>query len=73
MTLEKVIELLADHLDMDAAEITAETKFEDLGIDSLDTAEIMMEMEDEFGVEIKFEEVGNSVDALAQYIDSKKA
>lgn len=73
MTIEKVKELLADHLDMDAAEITAETQFADLGIDSLDTAEIMMEMEDEFGVEIKFEEVGTTVASLASYIDSKLA
>lgn len=73
MTIEKVKELLADHLDMDSAEIAAETKFEDLGIDSLDTAEIMMEMEDEFGVEIKFEEVGTTVGELANYIDGKLA
>ena len=73
MTIEKVKELLADHLDMDSAEIAAETKFEDLGIDSLDTAEIMMEMEDEFGVEIKFEEVGKTVGELASYIDAKLA
>lgn len=73
MTIEKVTELLAEHLDMDAAEITAETQFADLGIDSLDTAEIMMEMEDEFGVEIKFEEVGVTVGSLASYIDSKLA
>ena len=54
MTFEKVKELLAEHLEMDANEITEATTFEDLGIDSLDTVEIMMEMEDEFGVEIKF-------------------
>lgn len=72
MTIEKVAELLADHLDMDQSEITAETKFADLGVDSLDTAEIMMEMEDEFGVEIKFEEVGETVGELADYIDSKQ-
>lgn len=72
MTIEKVAELLADHLDMDQSEITAETKFSDLGVDSLDTAEIMMEMEDEFGVEIKFEEVGETVGELADYIDSKQ-
>lgn len=50
MTLEKVKELLADHLDIDVAEITEETTFEDLGVDSLDTVEILMEMEDEFGI-----------------------
>lgn len=72
MTLEKVRELLAEHLDMDANEITEETTFEDLGIDSLDTVEIMMEMEDEFGIEIKPKEAGKSVKELVAYIDSKK-
>ena len=73
MTLEKVKELLAEHLEMDAAEISEATTFEDLGVDSLDAVEIMMEMEDEFGVEIKFEEVGTTVGALAAYIDGKLA
>ncbi len=73
MTIEKVKELLADHLEMDVAEITDETTFEDLDVDSLDTVEIMMEMEDEFGVEIKAAEVGKSVKELAAYIDAKLA
>ena len=73
MTLEKVKELLAEHLVMDAAEITEATTFEDLGVDSLDAVEIMMEMEDEFGVEIKPAEAGKSVKELVAYIDSKKA
>lgn len=73
MTLEKVKELLAEHLEMDAAEITEATTFEDLGVDSLDAVEIMMEMEDEFGIEIKPAEAGKSVKELVSYIDSKKA
>ena len=73
MTLEKVKELLAEHLEMDAAEITEATTFENLGVDSLDAVEIMMEMEDEFGVEIKPAEAGKSVKELVAYIDSKKA
>ncbi len=73
MTIEKVKELLAEHLEMDVAEITDETTFEDLDIDSLDTVEIMMEMEDEFGIEIKAAEVGKSVKELAAYIDAKLA
>ena len=71
MTIEKVKELLAEHLEMDVAEITDETTFEELDVDSLDTVEIMMEMEDEFGVEIKPAEVGKSVKELAAYIDAK--
>ncbi len=73
MTLEKVKELLAEHLEMDVAEITEATTFEDLGVDSLDAVEIMMEMEDEFGIEIKPAEAGKSVKELVAYIDSKKA
>lgn len=73
MTIEKVKELLAEHLEIDTAEITDETTFEDLDIDSLDTVEIMMEMEDEFGIEIKAAEVGKSVKELADYIDGKLA
>ena len=71
MTFEKVKALLADHLEMDESEITMETTFEDLGVDSLDTVEIMMEMEDEFGIEIKAAEVGKSVKELVAYIDAK--
>ncbi len=73
MTLEKVKELLAEHLEMDVAEISEAATFEDLGVDSLDAVEIMMEMEDEFGVEIKPAEAGKSVKELVAYIDSKKA
>ncbi len=73
MTFEKIRDLLADHLEMDANEITMETTFEDLGVDSLDTVEIMMEMEDEFGIEIKPAEAGKSVSELVAYIDSKLA
>ena len=70
MTIERVKELLAEHLEMEVEEITNETTFEDLDVDSLDTVEIMMEMEDEFGIEIKPGEVGKSVQALAEYIDA---
>ena len=72
MTFEKVRELLAAHLEMEESEITMETTFEDLGVDSLDTVEIMMEMEDEFGIEIKPAEAGKSVAELVNYSDSHK-
>ncbi|MDP4118227.1 MAG: acyl carrier protein [Bacillota bacterium] len=73
MTIERVKKVLADHLDMEETEIKDETTFEDLEIDSLDTVEILMEMEDEFGIEIKPGEIGKTIKDLASYIDSKKA
>lgn len=69
---EKVIALLAEHLEIDPSEITAQTTFEDLDVDSLDTVEILMDMEDEFGMEIKFEEAGKSVADLAAYLEAHK-
>ena len=72
MNTEKIIEVLANHLEMDASEITEETTFADLGVDSLEAVEIMMEMEDEFGVEIDPQEAGKSVNELAAYIESKQ-
>ncbi|HBL81302.1 MULTISPECIES: acyl carrier protein [Congzhengia] len=72
MTKERVIELLAEHLDVDASTITEATTFEDLDIDSLDTVEIMMEMEDEFGIEIKVEDIGKTVGELIAHIDANK-
>ena len=73
MTIEKVKEVLAEHLEIDAEEITEETTFDDLDVDSLDAVEIMMEMEDAFGVEIKPAEAGKSVKELVEYIDAKLA
>ncbi len=73
MTFDKLKTLIADHLDIDESEIALETTFEDLGIDSLDTVELMMEVEDEFGIEVKAQEVGKSVKELVAYIDAKLA
>ena len=51
--LEKIIELTADTLGANAAEITAETSFmDDLHADSLDLFELAMALEEEFSVEI---------------------
>lgn len=51
--LEKMKDLIADQLGMEAETITAESKFkEDLGADSLDLFELVMALEDEYSVEI---------------------
>lgn len=72
MVIEKVREIIGEHLDMDASSINNETSFEELGIDSLETVEVMMELEDEFEMEIPVAEVGKTVGSLVSYIESKK-
>ena len=56
--LEKMKELIADQLSVDAETITAESKFkEDLGADSLDLFELVMALEDEYSAEIPAEDL----------------
>lgn len=74
--LERVIEVLADKLSKDAAEITAESVIrEDLGADSLDMVEIIMGLEDEFDIEIPDEDAASiaTVQEVVAYIESKLA
>lgn len=68
----KVIELIANQLNIKANEVTADKKIlEDLGADSLDVVEMLMALEEEFGVNIPTEEatnlatVGDVINAIA--------
>ena len=71
-TFDKVKDIILDKLGAEEDKITEAASFMDLGADSLDTVELIMEMEEEFGIEIPDEEaeklatVGNAV----SYIDS---
>lgn len=71
MTIERLIEMISEQLDKDPSEITATSSFEELGIDSLDTAELIMELEDELDVELEVEEKLNTVQELHDFIQSK--
>ncbi|HIX93529.1 MAG TPA: acyl carrier protein [Firmicutes bacterium] len=53
MVFEKLAEMIANKLDCPIEDITLETKLADLGMDSLDIAELLMDIGDEFNVEIE--------------------
>ena len=60
MIFEKITEILAEQLAAGQDTMTMETKIaEELGADSLDLVDLLMSIEDEFGVEIPDEEVEN--------------
>ena len=72
--LEKIKEIVADSLGADVESLTAETSFkEDLGADSLDLFEMVMALEDEYGIEIDTDEltdlstVGDFMEYLKQH------
>ena len=68
---EKIANYLADQLDMAADEITADTTFESLGVDSLDTVEMVMDLEDELGIELELEEKVATIGELVAFVESK--
>ena len=54
---ERIAEIIAEQLGVEVAEVTPEASFvDDLGADSLDTVELVMALEEEFGIEIPDEE-----------------
>ena len=68
---EKIRSYLASELDISEDEITRDTKFESLGVDSLDTVEMVMDLEQELGVELEIEEKIATVGELVDFVESK--
>ena len=70
---EKIREMIAENLNIDKDTITEEASFkEDLRVDSLDLFELVMALEEEFGVEIPTEDLEEltTVGAVVKYVES---
>ncbi len=73
---DRVKEIIIEQLGVDATQVTVGAKFiEDLGADSLDTVELVMALEEEFGLEIPDEDAEKitSVGDAVSYINKAKA
>lgn len=73
MIFEKLVEILAEQLDADKESMNADTKIaDDLGADSLDLVDLLMSIEDEFGIEIPDEDVEGlqTIGEVADYISA---
>ncbi len=68
---EKITAYLAEQLDVPAEDLTMDTTFESLGIDSLDTVEMVMELEERLGVELELEEKVTTIGELVKFVESK--
>ena len=71
MIMEKMVELLAEHLGQSPESITADTTFEALGVDSLDTVELLMELEEHLGIEIELDEKVTTVGELVAFVEKR--
>ena len=75
MVLEKLQEIVADKLGVDASEVVETARFkEDLEADSLDLFEVVMALEDEFGIEIPDEEAEHfkTIGDICKFIENNK-
>ena len=75
---QRVIEVIADQLEVSHDRITRETSIaDDLGADSLDTVELLMELEEEFDIDIsdnagkKIRTVGQAIDEIERIVENQ--
>ncbi len=69
---EKLVNYAARQLELDPAQITPDSTFESLGIDSLDIVEMIMDLEGELGVELDMEDQKiSNFKELADFIETK--
>ena len=69
---EKLVSFAAKQLELDASEITPDSTFESLGIDSLDVVEMIMDLEGELGVDLEMEDQKIATfQELADFIESR--
>jgi acyl carrier protein len=69
MTFEKVAQALAEYKGIDVSSVKPESTFLDLQLDSLDVADLVMTLEDSFGVTIELDEAVKTVGELAARIE----
>ncbi|MCD7733330.1 MAG: acyl carrier protein [Oscillospiraceae bacterium] len=71
MVFDKIVAIIADQLDMEVSDITADSTFENLGADSLDVVDVIMTLEDEFDMEIPDEAIEGmkTVGELVKFVE----
>ncbi len=67
-----IAETVAERTDCNPDDVKMESTFRDLGIDSLDTVELLMELEDKLGISIELDKKIETVGDLVSFIQSKE-
>ncbi|MFQ9514616.1 MAG: acyl carrier protein [Eubacterium sp.] len=69
---ETIIRIIAEYLDKDEAEISATDTFAEIGLDSLDIMELVMQIEEELDCKIELSQELNTIEKLCKYIEESK-
>ena len=72
MYFDAIAKTVAERTGCYVSVVKPESRFVDLGSDSLDTVELLMSLEDELGIEIELDEKVETVDDLDKFIQSKQ-
>lgn len=72
MYFDMIARLISERIGCDISTIKPESTFSELGIDSLDTVELLMNLEDEIGTEIELDEKVETIDDLDKFIQSRQ-
>lgn len=72
MYFDSIAKIVAERTGCDVSTVKPESKFAELGIDSLDTVELLMSLEDEIGIEIELDQKVETVGDLDKFIQSKQ-
>ena len=72
MYFDAIAKIVSERTGIDVSEIRPDSKFADLGIDSLDTVELLMNLEDEIGFEVELDKKVATIEELDQFIQSKQ-
>lgn len=73
MVFEKVVAILAEFVEVDPKDITPVTNFKELGLDSLDTVDMLMKVEEEFGLTVEMNEELRTVGDVVDFIEKASA
>ncbi|MEQ8197459.1 MAG: acyl carrier protein [Clostridiaceae bacterium] len=71
MVFEKIKTIISEQLAIEEAEVTLETTFEELGADSLDLFQVIIEIEEEFGIQLENAESIKSVQDAVDFVTQK--
>jgi len=72
MIFEEIREVVCEQLGVEESEVTLETTFEDLGADSLDLFQVVIEIEEKFGIQLEDAENIKSIKDAVDYVEKKK-